>query len=433
MDTGQLICQELIHALKQGHVPSRGLERMVVQPQEVLDQIRHDFEISQSGRGWVRFLRGDYGSGKTFLCSLIRELAWHDGFIVAMIDLRHDAMWHKADAIYRRIIEGMRTDHVRHVPAFEFIVQEWLFNLQQDMGWHAADVPRSTALSQRIEQAIEAQLLAQQIHHRSFIHALRTYYVGSHQGREAMAAAAVDWLMGRTKVSQELPNECGISEAIDKTNAFELLQAIARLIVHAGYAGLIVICDEAERIGCLARRDNRYAAYENMRRLIESTAQGAFPHCGFIFAAAEEFFHDSLWGIASYPNLSRYLDHGRSSRPRRGPQLPLIALEGFNRSQLYQLALKVRESHAIAYDWIPQEWLTDALLMGLIEQTEEHFGEHLKTAPRGFLKSLVDLLDELQENPHIPVTEVLVKGFDPNRIEEVERDETHLCEYDGLS
>ena len=39
---------------------------------------------------------------------------------------------HKFEVFYQSIVDGMRTDHFRDVPAFEFIVQEWLFNLEQD-------------------------------------------------------------------------------------------------------------------------------------------------------------------------------------------------------------------------------------------------------------------------------------------------------------
>ncbi len=47
-------------------------------------------------------------------------------------------------------MEGMRTDYLREVPAFEFIVQEWLFNqgkeLQRSLGLnplHQTIVPKS--------------------------------------------------------------------------------------------------------------------------------------------------------------------------------------------------------------------------------------------------------------------------------------------------
>ena len=121
MDTEQFICEHLVRALKSGLVPARGLDRIAVGREEELKHLRADLEFSQNGGAWVRCLSGDYGVGKTFLCSLLREEAWHTGFVVAAVDLGRDAPLHRFDVIYHRIMDAMRTVHFREVPAFEFI------------------------------------------------------------------------------------------------------------------------------------------------------------------------------------------------------------------------------------------------------------------------------------------------------------------------
>ena len=70
--------------------------------------------------------------------------------------------------------------------------------------------------------------------------------------------------------------------------------------------------------------------------------------------------------------------------------------------------------------------MTDELLTHLIEDTAARFGEKFKTVPRGFLKILVDILDELEQNPQLTPVDVLTMGAYADRIEEVEREEAHL-------
>jgi hypothetical protein len=132
MDEEPFICESIIRALKRGLVPSQGLDRIAVGCEGELKHLRADLKFSRNGGAWVRCFSGDYGVGKTFLCSLLREEAWHTGFVVAAVDLGRDAPLHRFEVIYHRIMDGMRTNHFREVPAFEFIVQEWLFNLEKE-------------------------------------------------------------------------------------------------------------------------------------------------------------------------------------------------------------------------------------------------------------------------------------------------------------
>jgi P-loop Domain of unknown function (DUF2791) len=116
MDHDQFICQSIVRALKRGLVPPRELERIVVGRESELGQVRRDLEFRKSGGGRVKFVSGDYGVGKTFLCSPVREIAWREGFVVAALDLGRDAPFHKLEVIYRRIVDGMRTGHLRTSP-----------------------------------------------------------------------------------------------------------------------------------------------------------------------------------------------------------------------------------------------------------------------------------------------------------------------------
>jgi P-loop Domain of unknown function (DUF2791) len=433
MDKERFICGSIIRALKRGLVPSAGLDRIAVGREGELKQLRRDLEFSQNGRAWVRCFSGDYGVGKTFLCSLLREEAWHTGFVVAAVDLGRDAPFHRFEVIYHRLMEGMRTDHFREVPAFEFIVQEWLFNLetevQRAMGLNPLNAEHRGEVTKIVAHQINEQLAKLRIYDSSFVNALRGYYGASQQGNDVVASAAVGWLKGDPNIPAELRKEFNIRGSVDKANAFNFLQAMAALVVHIGYAGLVVIFDEAELIRGISRTDSRNAAYENIRFLMDKTAQGEFAHCGFILAGTKDLFSDELRGIPSYEALYDRLKPERGRRRTKDFRHPLTALAGFDLVKLYEVAHRVRQVHGIASAWDAIDRLSDELLKGLVEETAARFGEKFKTVARGFLKVLVDILDELEQNPQSSAAEILAAGIDADRVEEVEREETHLLDH----
>jgi hypothetical protein len=252
--------------------------------------------------------------------------------------------------------------------------------------------------------------------------------VAAQQNNEAVATAAVGWLKGEANVPVDLRREFNIRGNVDKYNVLSFLRAIAALVVHIGYAGLIVLFDEAELIRGIARTDSRNAAYENIRLLMDKTAQGEFAHCGFLFAGTEDLFNDDLRGVPSYQALHDRLKPERGKRKARDFRQALIELEGFDKPKLHEVAVKVRDVHGMAYGWQAAEHLTDELLTRVIDDVAARFGDKFKTVPRGFLKILVDILDELEQSPHLGATEVLASGTYADRIEDVEREEAHLLD-----
>jgi hypothetical protein len=435
MHKEQFICQHLVRALRSGLVPARGLDRLAVGREEELKHLRADLEFSQNGGAWVRCLSGDYGVGKTFFCSLAREEAWHGGFVVAAVDLGRDTLLHRFDVVYQRIMDAIRTAYFREVPAFEFILQEWLFNLelevQRSMGLKPSTPEHRGEVSAIIGRRIDEHLAKLRIYDRSFANALRAYYEASWQGNEPAATAAIGWLKGDVNIPADVRQELQLRGRVDNDNAFNFLQAIAALVVHIGYAGLIVIFDEAESIRSISRPESRNAAYENLCYLMDKTVRGEFAHCGFLLAGTEDLYNDTLRGVASHQALYDRLKPGWEGASARDCRQSLIQLAGFDHGKLHEVARRVRRVHGIAYGWDAIGRLPDDMLKRLIEQTAAQFGGKFTAVPRGLLKGLVDILDALHRSPPSLAGEILAAGIDAERIEAVEREETHLIDQLG--
>ncbi len=56
---------EVIHALRGGLVPSRGLELFATGLEPLVAAMDHDLDYVARGKGKSKWLRGEYGTGKT--------------------------------------------------------------------------------------------------------------------------------------------------------------------------------------------------------------------------------------------------------------------------------------------------------------------------------------------------------------------------------
>jgi hypothetical protein len=136
---------------------------------------------------------------------------------------------------------------------------------------------------------------------------------------------------------------------------------------------------------------------------------------------------------AALARLRQYINEGlRGEQGRRqAKDFPhsLIVLTGFDHLKLYEVVRKVRQVHGMAQIWNATKRLSDELLKHLIEPTAARLGEKFTSVPRGSLKGLVDLRDELEQNPQASASEILAGGIDADRIEAVERAEAHLLDH----
>ena len=105
----------------------------------------------------------------------------------------------------------MRTDHFRDVPAFEFIIQEWLFTLEKDVqrekGLNPLNPDHRAEVSSIVEHQINEHLAKVRIYDSSFANALRGYYIAAQQGNQTVATAAIGWLKGEKNIPGHLRQE----------------------------------------------------------------------------------------------------------------------------------------------------------------------------------------------------------------------------------
>lgn len=433
----RFVAESIVRALKLGNVPHRGIDRIVVGRDREIEQLRRDLDYAVGGGGGLKFFCGDYGSGKTFMCSLVRESAWARNMAVSVVDLGRNASLSRFESIYQHIMQGLRTRELPSVPAFDFIVQQWLYKLEQavqeEHGLDPLVDEDREQIARHVEKRINAHLAQVSIFDSSFANAFRGYYAATLRDDQMVADAALGWLRGESNIPGELKSKIHVKGGVNRDNAMAFLKAMTALICSIGYSGLVVIFDETELIRGLNRADMRQAAYENIKLLLDKTAQGDLTRCYFVFAGTEDLFSDERKGLPSYPALHdriRPRHQKIADRTIQEVRSPVMFLEGFTRARLIEVATKVRDIHGLAYEWEPRHRLDEQFLGDLAEALSTKFGQEARTFPRGFLKHVVDILDLCEQDPaYDPRADLAVEDRAVAAIKEVEEHEAHLLDF----
>src|SRR3954464_4566144 len=98
----------LVQALRAGVVPRTGLQHVQVGRRREVEEILKDVERIADGGSAVRFVIGDYGSGKTFFLYLTRSVVIQRGLVTAHADLSPQHRLHatggQARALYAELM-----------------------------------------------------------------------------------------------------------------------------------------------------------------------------------------------------------------------------------------------------------------------------------------------------------------------------------------
>jgi hypothetical protein len=175
----------------------------------------------------------------------------------------------------------------------------------------------------------------------------------------------------------------------------------------AGYAGLLVNIDEMRIISdrlsnSIARNQN----YEMILTILNDLLQNEVRCIGFIFAGTDTFLEDRRRGLYSNEALERRLaPNVIATNGLKDFSGKVIKLENLSQEDLYLLLHRIR--HVFAYGdkekyLIPNE----ALKSFMIHYSNRLGAEYFKT-PGEVVKSFVDFLSVLEQNPNADWKKIL--------------------------
>jgi adenosylhomocysteinase len=381
----------IINALRRGTVPAGGLERIAVGLDIEEDVIGRQLDYVAQGGGDTKFIRGEYGSGKTFLVARALEIARSKGFVTSQVVISSQAPLHKLRGIYQQIAANLRTKEEDH--ALKTITDNWLFAIEERLLSVAGDGTEDAKLQSATEREIETSLAGISEVNTALAAALRTYYRANNEGDFALAQAALGWIAAEPNIGRDFKQKAGLRGDIDDAIAFTFLRGLIAIIHGAGYQGLAIAVDEMETTQGL-QRSQREKGYQTLVQIIDALDRGEMPRCYFLFTGTPALY-DGSRGIRSLPPL-----HDRicvvQDDTFKNPRQPQIILSKFDTAKLEQVALKVLDVYAKAYSEPDRDRVSHRFIRAMIKKITTRFGGRIDIIPRIFLKEFVDIVDKCE-------------------------------------
>jgi len=401
--------RDIVDALRQGVVPERNLEMMYVGQEEARGHMREQLDYVTTGRSAFKFIRGAYGSGKSFMMAWLRDTALEAGFAVATVRVSAEMSLANLADFYSGMMDGLRVAEKRNASGLSDIFEAWLLTMQrrteQVEGISSRDPKQRERLVELVRERIQAQLSQLASLDAGLAPALGAFYEARMAGNEELAMHARAWLRGDRSLPSSALRRIGVRGNLEPEQVLPRLRALLEIIEATHLRGLVILIDELELVRRRPHRGTRDQAYETLRALIDEVGENRLPRCLLVSTGTDTFFDDRRYGLASYEALYHRVCAPELTGSFDSVRQPVIRLEGLNRDRLIELATRARAIHASAYRWEAEQRLPDSDLQALVDKWTEFGGECIDRLPRPFLRQLVHVLDICEENPQIEASE----------------------------
>lgn len=388
--------RDIVDALRNGTVPQGGLHEYAVGLERHMEAMEEQLERVASGRGQVKFVRGEYGAGKTFLTHLLLETALKKRFVVSNVVISKDTPLHKMEEVYHEIVANLSTPR-RKTTALKDLLDRWIHRVEDRLirleGFDEDD-PR---LVQRAHEEIETKLGGLAMEHSAFAAVLRAYYEANVRGDYALAQQLLGWLSGEKNVSAQVVRKAsGVKGSIDHTMVFPFVRILAEIAHQAGRAGFVVVLDEVETITRLPRKDIREQGLQNIRQIVDAVDEGHLPRCYFVFTGTPAFYDDRR-GVPALSPLDERIRLEDPNDPFPNYRQAQVALRPFDREKLLTVGRCIRDIYEVARGPLDRSRASDEYLEFLADRLTDKFGGRVEVVPRQFLRQLVDALDRVKD------------------------------------
>ncbi|PLS85595.1 MAG: hypothetical protein CYG60_11730 [Actinobacteria bacterium] len=240
--------RDIVDALRNGTVPRAGLHEYAVGLERHMEVIADQLNRVSEGRGEVKFVRGEYGAGKTFLTHLLLETALKKGFVVSNVVISKDTPLHKLDEVYHEIVTNLSTPREK-TTALQGLLDRWTHRIEETLIRNEDMNEDDPRLERRTAEEIEERLATIAPEHSSFASVLRAYYQAQVRDDYALAQQLLGWLSGEKNVAASVVRRAaGVKGKIAHTMVFAFIRILAEISRQAGRAGFVVVLDEVETI-----------------------------------------------------------------------------------------------------------------------------------------------------------------------------------------
>lgn len=388
----------IVNALRSGLVPNVGLDHFATGLDALVGAVNEDLDFVAGGKGLSKWIRGEYGTGKTFaaryLCAKARERKFASSEVQISIN---DTPLHHLETVYRRLIEKLETA-ADGPNAFQAIVEGWLYQVGDEVTRLRGINEDDPGFADATEQRLEDKLADLSKRNPAFAQVLRAYHRATHQGDFATAQGLLAWLAGQPHTDRSVLAAAGVKGKVDGQASLTFLAGLLQLLRQSGYAGLVVVLDEVETVQRM-RSDVRNKSLNGLRQLLDEIAAGLYPGLYLLVTGTAAFF-DGPDGARRLAPLAQRLQADFGPDPRfdstRHPQVRLLP---FDEARLLEVGRRVRDLYPTKHPERVAERVSDEIIAAIAHKVTGKLGGEVGIAPRIFLKKLVaEVLDRVEEH-----------------------------------
>src|SRR6476620_6066634 len=131
--------EHVFEALRKGLVPERGIDTFAAGIDKQRGELHRQLELAEGGEGTIKFLRGGYGCGKTFMARLALLDAQARNFATSFVVVSdNDLHFHRFDDVYRKVVQELGTASCPR-GALADVIDRWIAKVEQALVDGGAD------------------------------------------------------------------------------------------------------------------------------------------------------------------------------------------------------------------------------------------------------------------------------------------------------
>lgn len=384
----------IVNALRSGLVPNEGLEHFATGLDPLVLAVNEELDFVSGGKGLSKWIRGEYGTGKTFaarhLCARARQRRFATSEVQISIN---DTPLHHLEAVYRRLIERLETA-ADGPNAFQAIVEGWLYQIGDEVTRLRGISEEDPGFADATEQRLEDKLADLSKRNPAYAQVLRAYHRATHEGDFATAQGLLAWLAGQPHTDRSVLKAAGTKGKVDGQASLTFLAGLLQLLRQSGYGGLVVVLDEVETVQRM-NSQTREKSLNALRQLMDMLAKEELPGLYLIVTGTRDFF-EGYKGLKALAPLYQRVQVNFAEDSRfdnlRAPQVRLLP---FTDERLLTVGNRIRDLYPAKNTERVAQRIDDRFLRTLVSQVTTGFGGKVSLAPRLFLRELIDVMDRV--------------------------------------
>ncbi len=378
--------EAILRSLRSGVVPNVGLQFIQVGRQPEVQSFLNDINTVAQGGASLRFVIGEYGSGKTFFLSLVRTLALEKGLVTMHADLSPEKRLHgnsgQARRLLSELIASLATRTKRDGHALATVLDRLIAHAETNDKTVASllsplsELPLGHAFSKVVLKYCEPGASTEQ------------------------RQCAMKWLQAEYATKTDAWHDLQVRELLGDAEFFPALRLYAALVRAAGFNGLYVCLDELVNLYKITNATSRRANYEDLLSILNNTLQGNIQGLGIVLSGTPEFLTDTRRGLYSYEALRSRLAENSLAQQQglKDYNSTVLRLANLTKEEMYVLLKNIRRVFASGDPQIEAR-VPDQAITAFLQHCYEKIGESYFRTPRNTIKGFIDLVSLMQQYP----------------------------------